>query len=179
MSKTALILIDIQNIYFTEGNYLLSEPVEAAKKAKSILEIFRKEKMPVVHVKHLFKTDAYKEDSVFLNDIHELVYPLEDEKVIEKKYPNAFLNTDLQDYLVDLEVEKLVIVGMMSHMCVDTTVRACQNYGYDVTVIGDACTTKDLQWNGNKISAELVHNAYMAGLNGMFANVILADEFKD
>lgn len=178
MEKTVLVLIDIQNIYFTKGKYLLHEPLKAAKAAHDVLEIFRKENMPVIHVKHSFKTDGYEEDSVFLNDIHEAVYPAENEIIVDKNYPNAFLNTKLSECLDKLDAKNLVIAGMMSHMCVDTTVRACQDYGYKVTVISDACTTKALQWNGNEISAETVHVSYMAGLNGMFADVISLNDLE-
>lgn len=177
MKTTALILIDIQNIYFIEGKYLLDKPVEAAAKAREILDFFRKEHMPVVHVRHKFDTTNYKEDSNFLNDIYELVQPVGDEKIIDKEYPNSFFETNLQEQLDELGVENLVIAGMMSHMCVDTTVRACKDYGYNVTVIGDACTTKTLLWNGQEIDAKTVHASYMAGLNGVFAEVVSVKDY--
>ena len=81
------------------------------------------------------------------------------------------------EYLQSLEITHLVIAGMMSHMCVDTTVRACQDYDYQVTVIDDACTTKPLSWRKKEMDASSVHNAYMAGLAGMFAEVMSAEEF--
>jgi nicotinamidase-related amidase len=62
-------------------------------------------------------------------------------------------------------------------MCVDTTVRQCQNYGYDVTVIDDACTTMSLKHDGKKIDAETVHAVYMASLADGFAKVIKTDEY--
>ena len=84
--------------------------------------------------------------------INNLVKPTESEKIIHKDYPSSFLKTDLQEYLQELGITHLVVAGMMSHMCVDTTVRACQNYGYEVTVIEDACTTMALKYDKIKIS---------------------------
>ena len=168
MKKEALLLIDIQNIYFTPGPLLLHKPKEAAEKAARLLEKFRKEGKTVIHVQHDFK---------ILACINKLVEPLEDEKIVHKEFPNSFLGTDLQDYLQENEITDLVVAGMMSHMCVDTTVRECQNYGYDVTVIDDACTTMSLKHDGKKIDAETVHAVYMASLADGFAKVIKMDEY--
>lgn len=168
MKKEALILIDIQDVYFVPGPYFLHKPKEAAQKASILLERFRAEKKAIVHVKHKFGAFA---------GIHKLVTPLSSEKIIFKEYPNSFLGTELQEYLVGQRIEKLVVAGMMSHMCVDTTVRACQDYGYEVVVIEDACTTKNLSFNGINIPAETVHAAFMAALDKMFAKVMKLEDY--
>lgn len=62
-------------------------------------------------------------------------------------------------------------------MCIDTTVRAAKDLGLSVTLIEDACTTKDLIWNGHTISAEVVHASYMASLNVIFADIMTARKF--
>lgn len=87
------------------------------------------------------------------------------------------METDLWDCLTQMDITKLTVAGMMSHMCVETTVRECQKYKYDVTVIEDACTTKALEFNGQKVDAETVHLVSMAALNGMFAKVISLDDY--
>ncbi len=168
MKKEALLLIDIQDVYFTPGAYLLYRPRETAKNAAVLLSKFREEEKTVIHVKHNFK---------MFSEINELVEPHEGEKIITKEYPSAFLGTDLQEYLKDNGIEKIVVVGMMSHMCVDTTVRACQDYGYEVVVIEDACTTKDLNFQGRQIDAIMVHATFMASLDGMFAKVMKLEDY--
>lgn len=176
MEKQALILIDIQNIYFTEGGYHLYQPELAARQAKKVLNSFRAAGLPVIHIKHRFDTGGYREDSEYLNRIYWEVQPEDNETVIEKSCPNAFLCTNLARVLQELGVTNVVIAGMMSHMCVDTTVRACQDYGLQVTVIPDACTTLNLCWKGHELDAALVHMVYMAGLEGAFAKMVPADE---
>ncbi|MBO5609654.1 MAG: cysteine hydrolase, partial [Eubacterium sp.] len=146
--KEALLLIDIQDIYFTPGPMLLHKPRCAAKNAARVLEKFRAEDKIVIHVQHNFKV---------LSGIHSLVKPIEGEKIIHKEYPSSFLGTELREYFQENEITDLVVAGMMSHMCVDTTVRACQDYGYNVTLIDDACTTMSLKHDGKKIDAETVH----------------------
>ncbi|MFA9421952.1 MAG: cysteine hydrolase family protein [Sedimentibacter sp.] len=177
MKKTALILIDIQNIYFTEGTYLLNKPEIAVGNARKVLEHFRENNLPIIHIQHSFENVGDIEKKQYLNCIHKEVAPKDGEVVIGKKYPNSFLNTELEMELKKSQVEELVILGMMSHMCVDTTVRMCQNYGYKVCVIEDACTTKKLNFQNEEISAEIVHKVFMASLDNMFAKVMGVDEF--
>ena len=166
--KEALILIDIQNVYFTPGPLLLYKPAEAARNAAKILRKFRDDGKPVIHIRHNFK---------MLSGIHNIVKPLEGEKIILKEQPSSFLGTDLREYLEELGITSLVVCGMMSHMCVDTTVRACQDFGYEVTLIDDACTTMPLKYNGRKIDAKTVHEVFMASLDGMFAKVLKTGDY--
>ena len=62
--------------------------------------------------------------------------------------------------------------GMMTHMCVDTTVRAAMDHGYSVKLAADACATKDLEINGEIIPAETVQKTFIAALKGVFATII-------
>ena len=170
VKKEALLLIDIQDIYFTPGPMLLHYPRCAAKNATLILEKFRNEKKTVIHVQHNFKIRS---------GIYSLVKPVEGEKIIHKEYPSSFLETGLREFLQEQGITDIVVCGMMTHMCVDTTVRACQDYGYNVTVIDNACTTMSLKHDGKKIDAETVHAVYMASLADGFADVIKADEYLE
>ena len=173
MSK-ALIIIDIQNDYFQGGNCELVNPVEASLKAKELLEYFRKNKMPVFYVQHI---NLRKGATYFLPNtrgvqIHENVKPLENEIIIEKNFPNSFLETNLESELEKQNIKELVICGMMSHMCIDSTTRAAFDLGFDCTVAHDACTTKDLVFLDKKVNASEVHNSFMSALGSVFAKVI-------
>ena len=145
MNKPVLLLIDIQNVYFTEGEYKLSDPEAAAENAAKILAFFRKKGLPVIHVKHQFKKlPGYKEPLKDLNELHSSVFPEKGELVIGKTAPNSFYKTELLEALRAYGADHVVVAGMMTHMCVDTTVRAARDYSLPVTVIGDACATKSL-----------------------------------
>lgn len=176
--RKALLLIDIQNIYFMDGPYLLEHPEETAEIARLLLNDFRNANLPVIHVQHEFNTLAYSEDKEFLNAIHKKVAPIGDEKIIHKTRPSSFYKTELDEYLANNEIDELVVCGMMSHMCIDTTVRACQDRDIKVTVIEDACTTKSLTIQNKVIPAKVVHQSFMAGLNKMFAKVETYDMYK-
>jgi nicotinamidase-related amidase len=92
--------------------------------------------------------------------------------------PSSFLGTNLAMVLKEENITDVVVCGMMSHMCVDTTVRACQDFGFNVTLLDDACTTMDLIYNDDVIPAEIVHKTYMASLDEIFATVMKTNEFK-
>ncbi len=179
--KTALVLIDIQNDYFKNGRNELVGSEEACEKAFEILSYFRKNNLPVFHVRH---TSLYSGATFFLPEtygaeIHEKLKPQENEIVIEKHFPDSFHETELKPKLDEKEIDHLVVCGMMTHMCVDTTVRAAKNFGYKVTLIEDACATKNLMHGNVEIPADVVQSAFMASLNKMFADVKTANEFME
>ena len=178
--NTALVLIDIQNDYFSGGKMELVGMNKAVDNAKELLSVFRNNNWPVVHVRHL----SIRANATFFipetigSEIHETVRPLETETVVLKNFPNSFRNTCLNDLLHSSEITDLVICGAMSHMCIDTSVRAAFDLGYNCTVISDACATRDLVFNNEKVEAAKVHLAYMAALNGSFGKVLNIDQFK-
>src|SRR3546814_10604300 len=85
-----------------------------------------------------------------------------DEPVIVKNHINSFRETDLKQQLDAKGVEEVVVVGAMSHMCIDAVVRAAVDMGYPTTVLHDACATLDLSFNGVTVPAPHVHAAMMA-----------------
>ena len=178
--STALIIVDIQNDYFPNGKMELSNPEKAAANAAKVLEWFRQNnKDNIFHVQHIAGDPAL---GFFLPDtegaeIHETVQPLENESIIIKHFPNSFLKTELESKLKEKGITKVVVVGMMTHMCIDATVRAAVDLGYETTLIEDACATRDLSYQDKVVPAEQVHYAFVGALNGMYANVASTEDF--
>jgi len=174
-------LIDIQNDYFPNGNMELHNSNEACENAASILNVCRDNDMHIIHVQHL----SLREDAGFFvpntagADIHPSVSPQMNEKLIQKHSPNSFLSTDLDEYLKENNINELIICGMMSHMCIDATVRAAKDKGYAVKLIHDACATKELSFEHYTVSAEDVHHAIMAALNNLYATLYSTSEFLE
>ena len=175
---SALLIIDIQNEYFPGGKYELAAPAAAADKASKLLKEFRQRKLPVFHVQHIEKSEdapIFAPGSTGIQ-INAAVAPLPGEKVIVKHAPNSFLGTDLKQALDSAKVDHLTVCGMMTHMCVDSTVRAAKELGYDVTLAEDACTTRDLSYNGSTVPTSEVQHAFIAALDGTFAGVTTTEE---
>ena len=99
--------------------------------------------------------------------------------MIVKHYPNSFRETDLEKELHSADVQQLVVCGAMSHMCIDATVRAAADYGFDCLVVQDACATRELEFDGRKISADDVHRSFMAALGAAYARVLPLGQFHD
>jgi nicotinamidase-related amidase len=171
--STALIIVDIQNDYFPGGAMELVGAVAAGEKAGKLLAAFREKGRPVIHIQHLSTRPGA---TFFLPgtkgaEIHALVQPLQRETLFQKNFPNAFRETPLLDHLRKEGIKNLVIAGMMTHMCIDTTTRAAADLGFACSLAQDACATKALAFGGAQVSAESVQAAYLAGLNGAFAKV--------
>lgn len=170
----ALVIVDIQNDYFPGGAHPLHEPQAAAAAAHTLLEHFRAGGETVIHVQHVWDAP----DAPFMRpgtagvEIHELVAPLEGETLIRKDAPNAFLRTALERELRDRDAGELVVCGMMTSMCVDATVRAGADLGFDVTLVHDACAAPALSFGGVEVAAPAVQAAFVGALAWAYATVV-------
>ncbi len=175
--NTALLVIDIQKDYFPGGKFPLVNPEAAAKKAYELLQCFREHNGHHVHIQHISlsptATFFIKGDSG--SDIHDLAAHFEGEPIVYKHYPNSFRETKLLEMLKEWNIERVVITGMMTHMCVDATARAAADFGFQVLVAEDACATRDLVYGDTTIPAELVHKSFLAALKS-YGKVMKTEE---
>ncbi|UZJ57679.1 cysteine hydrolase [Pseudomonas sp. KU26590] len=179
MSTTALIVVDIQNDYFPGGKWPLVGADAAADNAAKVIQAAREAGDFVVYIRH----EAGSADAPFFAPgsdgakLHPKVLNLEAEPVVLKHFPNAFRETGLQALLQDKGVEQLVIIGAMSHMCIDATTRAAADLGYTVKVIHDACASRDLEFEGSVVPAAHVHAAFMSALGFAYAEVLSTETY--
>ncbi len=176
MKNTALLIVDLQNDYFPsfkEAKYPLENTEKIALNASKLLDTFRQKKMKIIHIKH----ESLKKDAKFFvrntkgANIYKTLLPLKDEEVIIKHKINSFLDTNLKGVLDDSNIANVIIIGAMSHMCIDALVRAASDLEYQCFVAHDACTTRDLEFNSIKIKASFVHAAFMSSLEFAYAKV--------
>jgi nicotinamidase-related amidase len=174
----ALLFVDIQNDYFPGGAMELEGSPEAGLRAGKLLRVFRERSLPVVHIQH----GSTRAGATFFlpgtpgMQFHASAAPLESETVFRKHFPNAFRETPLLEHLRTLGITELVIAGMMTHMCIDTTVRAAADLGFSCRLAGDACATKALAFCGETIPARQVHAAFLSAIHGTFAKVMKTEE---
>ncbi|OCG05963.1 cysteine hydrolase family protein [Gilliamella apis] len=176
----ALMIIDVQNDYFADGKYPLNNTVQILKNTLKLQEHFRQKQLPIIYIQHINQDDnaVFFVKNSYGCQLHPKLLPIQEynEFVIEKAYPNSFYQTQLQQKLKQAEITQLVICGMMSHMCVDSTTRCAYELNYQPILIHDACTTRDLEFNGNIISSSDVHNSFMSALM-RFATVMNIESF--
>ncbi len=174
----ALLLVDIQNDYFPGGAMELEGSMEAGMKAEELLRACREAGMPVIHMQHVSVRPGA---TFFLPDsdgvhIHKWVTPLENETVIQKHFPNSFRETTLLEHLRSHGIEALVIAGMMTQMCIDSTTRAAADLGFACELAHDACAARTVSFDGKSVPVEHVQTAILAALNGLFAQVKSVEE---
>ena len=176
--STALLMISFQNDFFLNGRMPLEKSAEAAQRAQEILERYRSLKLPVIHIQHV----STRPDAIhFLPctrgvDFYPSLRPQKNEAILKKHYPNSFRDTSLASYLKRKGIDHLVVAGMMTHLSVDATVRAACDLGLSCTVVADACATSNLEFAGNILPAQNVHQAFLAALEPLYARIVATDD---
>lgn len=177
--KPALILIDIQkgfdDIEYWGGH---RNNVDAETNAKNLLNFWRQNELPIIHIKHCSTNpNSRLAEGNVGNEFKDIVKPGDGEPIVKKNVNSAFINTDLKHKLDHAAIKKVVIVGLTTDHCVSTTARMAGNYGYETYVVSDATATFDkLGMNGQKYSAEIIHETALASLHNEFATVIKTNE---
>jgi nicotinamidase-related amidase len=175
----ALILIDIQkgfeDIEYWGGHR--NNP-EAETNAGKLLNFWRKNNLPVFHIKHCSTNpNSRLSEGNIGNEFKEIVKPYGGEPIIKKNVNSAFIGTDLKQQLDNASIKKIVIVGLTTDHCVSTTTRMSGNYGYDTYIVSDATATFDkIGPDGQKYSAEIIHETALVSLHNEFATVIKTEE---
>lgn len=178
MTKQALVIIDIQNDYFEGGNMPLSHPEATLKQALKLEQQFHKDQQPIFYIQHI---NLNPKAGFFIADtegvkLRQELNPVANDVIIEKHYPNSFLDTNLKKELDARGVEQLVICGMMTHMCIDSTTRAAAELGYNPILIEDATATRDLEYNNQTVDAKQVQLSFISALQA-FAQVESTDSY--
>ena len=173
LSQAAVVVIDAQREY-VDGALPLAGVKPALAEISRLLDRARHLGAPVVHVKHRGRPGGAFCPGSPGAQIADPVSPAGQEAVIEKTLPNAFAHTDLQQQLDMLGRKDLVIVGFMTHMCVEATARAAIDLGFRPTVIAAATATRDLPdpTGGNVIGAAEVQRNALAALSDRFATIV-------
>jgi nicotinamidase-related amidase len=166
--KTCLLIIDVQQFYFPGGFMPLDNPEAASANCKRLLKKFRGQNGTIVHVGH-----NTSQERAF----HPDVAPRDGEKVFYKDEVSAFNGTGLLAFLRENGVQRLVVCGMMTHMCVEAAVRAAHDLGFECVLVKDACATRDLTYGDKRVSAADVHHSTLATLDRSYATVVDTDAF--
>ena len=173
--RPALILVDIQkgfdNIAYWGGQR--NNP-DAEDKARELLQHWRTLGLPVFHVQHCSsnpKSPLHATNAG--NEFKDLVKPVGNEPIIKKNVNSAFIGTTLKEQLNDLNITKLVIVGLTTDHCISTTTRMAGNFGFETFLVADATATFNKEGlDGQNYPAELIHATALASLNEEFAYIV-------
>lgn len=187
MKKTAYIFMEFQKDFLDQTGKLnvIKEKDYLLKNAKKILQFARKNNQPIVHV-HLMFFPGYEELRKDINGVLALVkeakafqkgsegvkpieefLPQKGETHLFKNSISAFEGTNLDIHLKEMEISDVVFVGLLSNICIESSIRDAYDKGYRVVAIQDAMATID----------EQIHQHTIKNTLPLFSNVCTTDEF--
>lgn len=142
----ALIVIDIQNDYFPNGAFPLWDTETVLSKIERAIQQAQAQQIPVILVQHI--ADKSKGLAPFFNEgtdgvaIHPRILAAAPQApIVIKHFADSFVNTDLEATLQRLDVDKLLVCGMMTQNCVTHTAISKQAEKYKTVIVQDCCTT--------------------------------------
>jgi len=176
--KRALLVIDVQNEYFT-GAMPISYPHESFENIIKVMKIAKENNIMVIAIQH---TALQKNSTVFSKgslqwQLHEKVKDVGYDYLIEKNLPGSFTDTDLHKIFMQHYIDTVTIIGYMTQMCCDTTSRQAFHLGYSVEFLSDATGTLDVSNNAGKVSAEELHRAILVTQAMRFSKVLSTDDW--
>ncbi len=172
LRDSALIMIDCQNTY-RQGVMQLEGVEPALQQAQQLLQLARDNAVPVFHIQHDGGEGSPYDLNTEFGAIATEVSPIDGEHVIVKNFPNAFVQTPLDEALRSRGISNIILAGFMTHMCVNSTAHGAFNLGYNPTVVASATATRGLETaDGTKLSAQQVHDAALASTRDLYAAVV-------
>ncbi|MCK1999666.1 cysteine hydrolase [Psychrobacillus psychrodurans] len=172
MTKKALLIIDVQNGMFQEGNVVFNGD-RLLKKVNDLLKEARLTKTPVFYIQHNAPAGKPLESGTDGWEIHSVIAPENEDIIIQKATPDSFFNTSLDEELKKKGIEHIYITGIQTELCVDTTCRRAFSMGYKVTLVEDTHST----WDSNELTAQQIIDHHNSTLN-WFADVYPSNEIK-
>ncbi|MCK4339342.1 MAG: cysteine hydrolase [Candidatus Cloacimonetes bacterium] len=149
--KTALLVIDMQYFFLDSTSPTFTcGGVAILPNLKQLIAAFREAGRPVIYMQHVHHPDHFDAgimgwwwegmclEGSAESEVHHDIAPLPNEKIILKHRYSAFYNTDLETVLRCLKIEDLVISGIMTNMCCESTARDAYYRDYRVFFLADS-----------------------------------------
>lgn len=178
--KRALLVIDVQNEYFT-GRMPVTYPENSLKNILRAMGAAQKQNIPVILIQH----SSMKPDSATFRkgsdawEIHSAVLSKSYNYLVEKNYPGSFTGTALAQIFKDEQIDTVVISGYMTQMCCDTTARQAFHLGFRVEFLSDATGTLSFSNEAGSVSAEELHRSVLVTQATVFSKVLSVEEWID
>jgi nicotinamidase-related amidase len=176
--KRALLVIDVQNEYFT-GKLPITYPAGSLANVFSAMDAACDHGVPVVAIQH---ASPQPDAAVFRKgskewELHADVVARPHDVLIHKSLPGSFTGTELETWLHDRGVETVVIAGYMTQMCCDTTARQAMHRGFEVEFLSDGTGTLAIKNDAGEVSDEELHRAILVTQQMRFSQVLKTDDW--
>ena len=172
----ALLVIDVQREYF-DGALPVTFPVGHLEHILRAMDAAAAAQVPTAVIRHhqpdpdspIFRinSDAWQ--------LHAEVEQRPRDVLIDKQLPGSFTNTQLGEWLQDVNADTVTIAGYMTQMCCDTTARQAFHRGYTVEFLRDATGTLDVENEAGSASGEQLHNSILVAQQMFISQVMDTD----
>lgn len=174
--KKALLVIDVQNEYFT-GKLKVTYPSNSLDNILKVMDYAKENNMITVIVQH-----TGSDGNTFIRnsnewEIHPKILEKSYDYIIEKTKPSSFYKTNLEELLIKEDIDEVIISGYMTQMCCDTTARDAFHKGYNVKFLSDATGTINVSNDIGTISSKDLHKATLIAQSLRFSKVISSEDF--
>lgn len=179
MSQRALLVIDVQNEYFS-GDPPITYPHNHLDNILNVMDNAAAADVPVVVVQHTFLTDELplSQRGAPEWELHEEVAERPHDFHVENNLPGSFTNTDLEEWLRKHAIDTITIAGYMTHMCRDTTARRQTVYrGPNVEFLSDATGTLAPENQAGQVTDEELQRAILCAQQMLLSEVIASHDW--
>lgn len=179
--KRALIVVDVQNEYFSGGLLIEYPPVsQTLPNIGRAMDAARAAGVPVVVVQNTARPDA----PVFVKgtpgwELNEVVGGRPRDHYIEKNLPSVFTGTDLKDWIASNGIDTLTVIGYMTHNCDASTVFEAAHLHLNVEFLSDASGSLSYENSAGQASAEEIHRVFSVVFQSRFAAVLSTEQWID
>jgi nicotinamidase-related amidase len=176
IERSALLVIDVQDSFKAGPRWERRSSPKFEENIDWLVQAYRTAGLPVIFVLHTDPDDGFATDSPYFKLMDFLVRQ-EEEPLLIKNTRNAFTSTNLQDRLWEKRVERLVITGIQTEQCCETTARLAADLGYDVDFVTEATMTFPIAdpATGDELSTDEILRRTEFVLRGRFARIAKVD----
>ncbi len=176
--KKALLVIDVQNVYFNEG-LKVTYPDGSLDNILKAMDIAANHGIPIIVIQHSAATPLSKgfQKGSESWKLHPEINRRYRDALIEKTLPGSFTGTNLESYLREYKIDTVTITGYMTQMCCDTTARQAFHLGFAVEFLSDATGTLNVSNSAGSVTAEQLHNAILITQAMRFSKVMTTKEW--
>jgi len=178
MTKEALLVIDVQNEYFS-GKLPVTYPQGSFVNILQAMDAAHAAQVPVIVIQHAsYAPDAASfRHGTYGRELHPEVKKRPRDLLIEKTLPGSFSGTALDTWLRNRGISSVTISGYMTQMCCDTTARQAFHNGYGVKFLSDATGTLSVTNRAGSIRDADLHHAILVTQQMRFSQVMTTAEW--
>lgn len=175
MKKTALLVIDVQEGIIHDPYFPMWKTEDLIERINRLIDAHHHAHRPVILIRHTEGEGSPLQEGLPTWQLDQRLHVLSDDVILNKTTPDSFYKTSLLTVLKEHHITDLVICGLQSDYCVDTTTRSAFSHGFGVTLILDAHSTCD----SGELNAKDVIDHHNRVLGNWFATLKTTDAYLD